>query len=279
MILNDYSYIRPQYQKLKHPIVLAHGLLGFDELHLAGPHLPGFQYWRGIREALTAKGMNVIIASVPSSASIEQRAAKLARDIEEKGDGQSVNVIAHSMGGLDARYMISQLKPANVEVLSLTTIASPHRGSSFADYVFDYIGVQRVPYVYKALERVRLDTGAFSQLTRKYMMQEFNPRTPDRDGVRYFSYGACVSPALWSSFRHSHAVIEKQEGPNDGLVSIASSQWGDYKGTLVDVSHLDLINWTNRLRWLIWEMLGNKRTFNAIAFYLDICDMLAKEGL
>lgn len=71
-------------------------------------------------------------------------------------------------------------------------------------------------------------------------------------------------------------------------MSVASSKWGDYKGTLVNVSHLDLINWTNRLRWLVWEMTGNKRkqvvfhndcrssrkltlaSFNAIAFYLDI---------
>lgn len=279
VIRNDYSKTRPEYQKPKHPIVLAHGLLGFDELHLAGPSLPGFHYWRGIREALTAKGMNVIIASVPSSASIEKRAAKLAKDTGEKGGGQSVNIIAHSMGGLDARYMISRLKPPNIDVLSLTTIASPHRGSSFADYAFDYIGVQRLPYVYKALERIQLDTGAFSQLTRKYMMQDFNPRTPDRDGVRYFSYGACVSPALWSTFRRSHAIVEQQEGPNDGLVSVTSSQWGEYKGTLMEVSHLDLINWTNRLRWLVWEMLGNQRMFNAIAFYLDICDMLAKEDL
>lgn len=42
--------------------------------------------------------------------------------------------------GLDARYMISQLKPENVKVLSLTTIATPHRGSAFADHVFERIG-------------------------------------------------------------------------------------------------------------------------------------------
>ena len=279
VIRNDYSNIRAHYEKTRHPIVLAHGLLGFDELHLVGPSFPGLHYWRGIREALTAKGIDVIIASVPSSGSIEERAAKLAIDIERKGGGRSVNIIAHSMGGLDARYMISQLKPFNVDVLSLTTIASPHRGSSFADYVFDYIGVKRLPYIYRALETMQMDTGAFSQLTRKYMMQHFNPSTPDRQGIRYFSYGASVSPAPWSSFRRSHTIIQEQEGPNDGLVSVESSKWGEYKGTLVDVSHLDLINWTNRLRWLVWEMLGNKRTFNAIAFYLDICDMLAKEGL
>ena len=58
--------------------------------------------------------------------------------------------------GLDARYMLSRLKPPTVDVLSLTTIATPHRGmtieagqtvvtddllgSSFADYVFHEIG-------------------------------------------------------------------------------------------------------------------------------------------
>lgn len=64
------------------------------------------------------------------------------------------------------------------------------------------------------------------------------------------------------------------EGPNDGLVSVESSKWGEYKGTLDNVSHLDLINWTNRLRWYIWELTGGKqRNFNAIAFYLHITGM------
>merc|ERR1712093_742053 len=61
--------------------------------------------------------------------------------------------------------------------------------------------------------------------------------------------------------------------------SVESAKWGTYKGTLVDVSHLDLINWTNRLRWMMWQLVGNERKFNAIAFYLDIADMLSKEGL
>lgn len=76
---------------------------------------------------------------------------------------------------------------------------------------------------------------------------------------RYFSYGASVEPALYSAFRQSHRIVSREEGANDGLVSVASSKWGDYKGTLVNVSHLDLINWTNRLRWIAWEMTGNKR--------------------
>jgi len=65
-------------------------------------------------------------------------------------------------------------------------------------------------------------------------------------------------PPLFSPFRHSHSVISRVEGPNDGLVSVASSQWGSYKGTLVGVSHLDLINWTNRLKWMLRGLAGRK---------------------
>lgn len=53
------------------------------------------QYWRGITEALQANGIEVIIASVPASASIEQRAAKLSLEIEKKANGKSVNIIAY----------------------------------------------------------------------------------------------------------------------------------------------------------------------------------------
>ncbi|KAJ5496299.1 hypothetical protein N7463_008286 [Penicillium fimorum] len=266
----------------KYPVVLAHGLLGFDELRLAGPYLPGVQYWRGIKEALTARGIEVITASVPPSGSIEARAEQLARNIETEARGKDVNIIAHSMGGLDSRYMISRIRPEKFKVLSLTTIASPHRGSSVADYVIDQIGADRLPQIYYALNRLNVETGAFSQLTRKYMTETFNPNTPDMDDVRYFSYGAAVEPSIWSAFRLSHRVLAEIEGPNDGLVSVSSSRWGGdagYKGTLMGVSHLDLINWTNRLKWLVGEVTGNKRKFNAIAFYLDIADMLAKEGL
>ncbi|KAI9880808.1 MAG: hypothetical protein M1830_000244 [Pleopsidium flavum] len=297
-IEDEYATLRDNYETPKNPIVLAHGLLGFDELHLAGKFLPGVHYWRGITEVLASKGIEVITASVPSSASIEQRATKLGQDINKKAGGKSVNIVAwvirivwgtsnfarsggksvnadELIRGLDSRYMISQLKPPDVKVLSLTTIASPHRGqyrstgyrlqltnivgSAFADFCFDRIGTERLPRIYKALEFLRMETGAFSQLTRKYMREEFNPKTPDREGIRYYSYGATVEPSFWSVFRQSHRIVEREEGPNDGLVSVASSQWGSYKGTLVGVSHLDLINWTNRLRWLVWELTGNKR--------------------
>lgn len=221
--------------------------------------LPGVHYWRGITDAMRANGIEVITASVPASGSIEERAKKLGKDIAEKANGKSVNIVAHSMGGLDARYMISRLQPDNVEVLSLTTVATPHRGSAFADFCFQQIGPHYIPHVYKAWETFGLGTGAFKELTSKYMCEEFNPNTPDAPGVRYFSYGATFNPSIWSAFRQTHKVVEQVEGPNDGLVSVNSARWGTYKGTLVDVSHLDLINWTNRLKWFFSQMAGREK--------------------
>lgn len=173
-----------------------------------------------------------------------------------------MNIVAHSMGGLDARYMISHLQPKNVDVRSLVTVASPHRGSAFADYLFKEIGSDRLPSIYKFVEGVGMDTGAFQQLTRSYMAEKFNPQTPDDPNVRYFSYGAMMEqPPLLSPFRYSHGIVSDVEGPNDGLVSVTSSQWGSYKGTLVGVSHLDLINWTNRVKWTLRKWMGQGPTY------------------
>lgn len=69
-------------------------------------------------------------------------------------------------------------------------------------------------------------------------------------------------PGLFNIFRPFHQLLEEVEGPNDGLVSVASSKWGGdagYKGTLVGVSHLNLINWSNRAGWLIGELTGRKK--------------------
>ncbi|KAL4801934.1 alpha/beta-hydrolase [Aspergillus unguis] len=282
VIKDEYASIRGYYDTPKHPVILAHGLLGFAELRLAGPLLPGLQYWRGIKDALLMKGVEVITATVPGSASIEMRAKVLAETIASAARGREVNIIAHSMSGLDSRYMITHLKPKDFKVLSLTTIATPHRGSAVADYVLQQIGDDRLAQLYYLLERIKIESGAFSQLTREYMEKTFNPSTPDLDDVRYFSYGAVMEQRLWSVFRMSHRLLQQIEGYNDGLVSVASSKWGGdkgYKGTLMNVSHLDLINWSNRFKWLAGEITGQRPNFNAVAFYLDIADMLAKEGL
>lgn len=96
--------------------------------------------------------------------------------------------------------MISRVKPEGVTVSSLTTIATPHRGSAFADYMFDTIGsmssnqrswtllkvglAHRIKRIYRVMEYFGFETGAFSQLTTKYMKENFNPKTPNVDSIR-----------------------------------------------------------------------------------------------
>jgi triacylglycerol lipase len=146
------------------------------------------------------------------------------------------------------------------------------------------LAARRIKRIYKVMEYFGFETGAFSQLTQEYMRTSFNPRTPDINDVKYYSYGASLEPNRWSVFAASHAIVKQTEGLNDGLVryaldsfcrghdeadicfSVESSQWGDYKGTLIGVSHLDLINWTNRLKWWFWELTGSKRKYEARSF-------------
>lgn len=281
-IKDDFAKFREKYDTPRHPIVLAHGLMGFDELRLVGKYLPGVQYWRGITDAFRQNEVEVITTAVPTTGSIEERAKALHEQIKEKAAGKDVNIVAHSMGGLDSRYLISKIQPQEFSIKSLTTVATPHRGSSAADIILREIGPDYLPRLYSVLARMKVSTGAFAQLTREHLCQHFNPSMPNDNNVRYFSYGASCKPHIFSVFRISHDLMYELEGPNDGLVSVSSSKWGGedgYKGTLMGVTHLDLINWTNRIKRVAANMHIVNQDFNAIAFYLHIADMLAKEGL
>src|SRR5262245_44684300 len=90
---------------LKHPVVLAHGILGFDELKV-GPIKS--HYFRGVGARLEKIGTKVYSFRVHPTATVESRAAELAKAVEAI-DAERVNIVAHSMGGLDARYLASKL--------------------------------------------------------------------------------------------------------------------------------------------------------------------------
>lgn len=66
--------------------------------------------------------------------SIASRARSLHDLLCGRAAGRSVNFMAHSMGGLDCRHLITHIKPAEYTPVSLTTIATPHRGSPFMDW-------------------------------------------------------------------------------------------------------------------------------------------------
>ncbi|KAI5452550.1 lipase 2 [Naganishia albida] len=274
--------IEQKYETPKNPLVFCHGLLGFD--YLGPASLPPLQisHWRGIREVLEANGCEVMITRVPATSSTKVRSEILMAAIEEKYPGRTVNLIGHSMGGIDGRYMISKLKPEKFKVSSLTTISTPHKGSPFADYVIDnIIGRENLPSWLSLLDSLKLPNGgdgmAFEALGSK-SMENFNEECPDDPDVSYFSWGACFEPGYLDTFRWSHSIIYAAEGPNDGLVSVKSAKHGEYQGTLVGVSHVDLVGWVNTIRYTLSSWSGNEIKFKPATFYLEVADLLAKKG-
>lgn len=276
---------QPTYLTPRLPIVFAHGLFGFDQLNLAPESLraamPGlsFDYWRGITQTLQARGVEFLVGKVPTSATIEERATALRDLIEEKFPHREVNVIGHSMGGLDGRFLISKLE-STFTVRSLTTIASPHRGSPFAGFMLDtVIGKERLPKLLEIIEAVGIPGGgrAFRELTTE-SMANFNERVLNRDEVTYMSWGAAHDPSILHEFRYAWSIIKEKEGANDGMVSIWSSRWGEYRGTL-RASHLDQVGWANVVADFAASISTKRRPFDPKILYLTICEDLALRGL
>jgi triacylglycerol lipase len=220
--------------RLAHPIVLVHGVVGYGRMHVGGSTF--MCYWTNIPEAIAAAGNRVFVPRLPPTAGIAVRAAALKSFIDRELPAEPVHLIAHSMGGLDSRYMIAHLGMAE-RVLSLTTLGTPHRGTAFADW-----GIRRLECLVKPVfDLLGLSREAFHDLTTTACRQ-FNTKTPDAANVRYFSVAGQFSLA-WTlpEWQLSHRIIEKYEGPNDGLVSVASARWGE-AFEVWDGDHASLVN-------------------------------------
>src|SRR5262249_51243807 len=178
-----------------------------------------------------------------------------------------INLVAHSMGGLDARFLISHLGMAG-RVRSLTTVATPHRGSALADW-FCANFRQRVPLLL-ALEAFGLNVDGFRDCQLAHC-RAFNERSPDAEGVRYFSYGSSVTPArLTPVLRRGWNILSPLEGPNDGLVSVYSARWGEYLGTL-SVDHF--------AQTPDGLFVRTGENFDSLGFFCRLVEDLARRGL
>ena len=116
-----------EYCKTKYPIVLIHGVF-FRDNNL-------FNYWGRIPRTLQAHGATIYYGQHQSALSVKESARELTARIKlivERSECEKVNIIAHSKGGLDCRYAISEFGLAPY-VASVTTINTPHRGCLFAE--------------------------------------------------------------------------------------------------------------------------------------------------
>lgn len=152
----------------------------------------------------------------------------------------------------DGRYLITHIKNKPCTVTSLTTVATPHRGSPFMDWCRDHLRLGMVhtqrPHNWLGVLVRLLDTPAYAHLTTDYCQSQFNPYTPDDPTVSYFSYNAYVDTMPRTNLlRFPWKVIYNQVGLNDGVVPLDSGKWGKLVET-VHASHFDLVA---RYRWVV----------------------------
>lgn len=283
------------YTQTRYPIVLVHGLLGFDAI---GP----VNYWYGIPSALRSGGAAVYVSQESASNASEVRGEQLLyelRRLKAAYGYQKFNLIGHSHGGQTVRYVAAV---APELVASVTTVGTPHQGSQVAD------GIQRdtaatgttgfiasvvdafskfLSWISGAPSLPQDSLAALGSLTTAGA-RDFNARYPAgapttacgqgpavaSNGVRYYSVGGTSvwtnlldlsdpALALTSTYFNGEA--------NDGLVSRCSSHWGTVLRDDYPWNHLDEVNQAFGLRGLFAP--------DPVAFYRSQANRLKLLGL
>ena len=235
----------------RYPLLLVHGIGFHDHWNRVLPI-----YWGRIPAALEKRGARIFYGHQDSWATIEHNADIVKESLLKalaESNSEKVNIIAHSKGGLDTRYMISTLGMAD-KVASLTTLGSPHHGSKTIDLL---CGLPRWMFRFCAFfvdlgSRILGDSKPdFYRASRRFStrsMEAFNGQNPDAPSVYYQSYAASMKSPLTDLFLMiPYLFVKRADGESDGLVTLESAAWADFKGTLGrtvrrGVSHTDLVD-------------------------------------
>jgi triacylglycerol lipase len=268
------AFAQSDYTKTRHPIVLVHGLLGFDSLFGV------YDYWYGVPSDLRSGGAKVFVANVSSSNYTEVRGEQLIRDLlnlRAVHGYQKFNLIGHSHGGPTARYVAS-VRPDLVA--SVTSVGSPHTGSKVADALNTTLppGSPLRPLVAGFVDALsglieflsgdddpQYALGALASLSSSGSAA-FNARHPQGmpgvrcgqgassvNGVRYYSWGG--TSVLTNVLDASDAMMGAGAlffgfEQNDGLVGQCSSHLGVVLRDNYGWNHLDEVNQIFGLRGL-----------------------------
>ena len=225
-------------------LVLHHGFLGFA-------NIGEIVYFNGVKDHLTAKfsSLRVLVTQVAPAGDIETRGGQLGQQILQAlqpggtlDPNQAVHIIAHSMGGLDARFLLSPANSQNMadRITSLTTISTPHKGSPIADVIDEIkdstnneetLLLQALSAV---LAHAHIPQGALGDLTSDGA-KRFNDKFPDSDRTKKFSVAGVgrgikvlgIHVDTCVALRLAYRIIKDRTGEdNDGLVSLSSAAWG-----------------------------------------------------
>ncbi|PJI10301.1 alpha/beta hydrolase [Clostridium sp. CT7] len=260
--------------KTKYPLVLVHGV-GFRDLKY-------INYWGRIPRELIRNGATIYYGNQEAWGTVQYNAHdiknKILQIIKETGC-EKVNIIAHSKGGLDARYMVSKLGMGKY-VASLTMMSSPHRGCKFVDTackipdkIYKTVAKFFDKY-YKILGDKNPDFYTASRQFSTYHSMNFNKEVTDVPDVYYQSYASAVKN-IFSDYVVSIPYIFSKltAGENDGLVSIDSAKWGDFRGVLRNnhrrgISHGDIIDLRRE----------DYKGFDILEKYVEIVSELKNKG-
>lgn len=262
--------------KTKYPLLFVHGVFFRDFRFL--------NYWGRIPEELQKYGAAIFYGNQQSAASVAACGEELAQRIQailQETNAGKVNIIAHSKGGLDSRYAISQLNMAPF-VASLTTINTPHQGCIFADYLLDRLPKSFCNSIASKYNFALKQAGDFdpdflsavNDLTAS-SCQDRNSLLPDAPEVFYQSVASKMNQASSGKFplNVSYPLVKHFDGENDGLVSTESMKWGENfifvtTPTGRGISHGDMID-LNR---------ENISGFDVREFYVNLVHDLKERG-
>lgn len=257
-------------EKTKYPVVLVHGMMVKDF-----PFWPAF---RGITDFLRGQDVTVYTSDQDGLGTVANNALQLKAEILkvlEKENCDKVNIIAHSKGGLDARYMISRLDMAG-HVASLTTLSTPHHGSRLSEKLLTMpaflAGI--VAFFTNTFYRILGDrTPDILQLGRELTedaMEVFNREVSNVPSVYYQSFSS-TAPHKKAFLRFIPYQISRycEQDDTDGMVSVSSSKWGNYRGSVGDeLDHFKMVG-----------IYGTKKKLTGVGlFYLYIIQELRSMG-
>ncbi len=264
----------------KYPLVMIHGIFFRDSKYL--------NYWGRIPDELTKNGAVIYYGNHQSALSVEESGKEIAnriKEIVEKTGCKKVNLIAHSKGGLDCRYALSQCNIKSY-VASLTTINTPHRGCEFADYLLNKVPEKiknTIANTYnETLKRMGDENPDFikavTDLTAKNTSNLNNSLKEDnmQNEILCQSVGSRLNRAGNGKFplNFTYHLVKYFDGGNDGLVSEKSFPWGENYTLLTvkgkrGISHGDMID-LNR---------ENIDGFDVREFYVQLVAELKNKGL
>ena len=261
--------------KTKYPILLVHGLGMKDTFFMKS--------FGRIDRILRIQGYTVFKSNVDGFGSVESNAEQLKEEIQgilRENGVEKVNIIAHSKGGLDAKYMIQHCGMA-AQVASLTTLCTPHRGSPIASFIlrFPKAAVKYAAFwvntAYRILGDRRPDSfTACEELKRTSNLEQETVNVAE--GVLCQSFSASMRPGE----KNADFIMQiplffsrwmEKGSISDGMVPRDSAVFGKYRGECMEgpISHTEIVDF----------MVRDKKRDKIYAFYSALCEELVLAGL